>query len=318
MNRINENLNFYSSYFHGVQDIIEFKSAKQAAIGVLKIISGLTLVVPIIFAAGYYTSKHELHNLESLCGRVSKALKSIDNIEKPTQNDLIQFISKNVLDQDENQDLEAAAFQRLEPTSQKIFFNSMANKGMLVAALAHVPKDIREIHIGFGRNPSREMIDEAITQLSTFDQLHTITFDLSQTVYYTKGIESLFELSINTINLSSLFAYSSEQSFELGRDSYNTGGVIISNNSLPASRLIHGVVYSLIKKNALARVNFNFKLKPGELNAVYIANPSRMARIPKEDADHAAKSNPLNYMRPFPDAKDIWFAKTGNGFYYPK
>ena len=39
MNKINDNLNFYGNYFHGIQDIKEHRSAGQVAIGVLKIIS---------------------------------------------------------------------------------------------------------------------------------------------------------------------------------------------------------------------------------------------------------------------------------------
>lgn len=316
MNELNENLNFYSSYCPGVQDIFEFKSTAQAALGVCKFLLGSIFVVPIIFGVGYLITQYKLYELTSLCNRVSKALSS--NTEQLTQNDLITFLSKNVLDQDNKNDDFEAAFQRLDSTSQKMFFDSMADKGKLADSLTNVPKGIREINIGFGQNPASEMIDKTILQLCTFKQLHTITFDLSQTTHLTNGINGLIKKSIGVIKLDTLFAYGSKESFDLCDDRYyESYSVIASNNSLPASRIIHGVVYHLIKESALAHFNFSFKINPGELRPVYIANPFRTAKISEEDSANASKKNPLNFNRPSEDAPDIWYAVTEDGLCMP-
>ena len=182
MNEIKQSLKFYNSYFYGVHDIIRCKSAKQTALGALKIISGFTLVIPIIFGIGSLISRHKLHKLENLCDRVSKDLTSLDNTKTSSQKELITFLSKKVLDR-ENNDFETA-FKRLNSTSQNTFFASMADIGALPDSLTYTPKDIREITVSFGKHPSMESIDKAIEHLSEFKQLHTITFDLSQTTHY--------------------------------------------------------------------------------------------------------------------------------------
>jgi hypothetical protein len=312
MNKLKENVDFFGSYFHGIQDIIECKSAKQAALGAAKILSGFTLFIPLIFAVGFYISKNELQKLDTLCGRVSKALTSLENV---IQEDLIKFISCNVLDKNGDQFVEA--FDKLEPDSQIEFFNLMADSGELVTALTRVPDNIREIKIGFGQNPTRETLDNTISELCNFKLLHTITFDISKTTHYSNGIENLFKKSIDVIKIDSQFKSTSKVNFDIRNDRYQVSSVSCPNNSLPASRLIEGVVYHLIKESALAKINFKVNLYPGELCPMYIANPSRMAKIPEDDVKQSKMNNPLNFMIPLPDAKDLWFAHGRNGYYHP-
>jgi hypothetical protein len=50
---------------------------------------------------------------------------------------------------------------------------------------------------------------------------------------------------------------------------------------------------------------------------IYKDQPELMAKIPEDDANQAVKNNPLNHMRPSPDAKDMWFANTDEGIYLP-
>ena len=296
MNALNENLQFYGSYFHGVHDIIGFKSAKQVAFGALKILSGFTGIVPIIFAVGYLIAQNKLKNLENLCGRVSKALTSEVKGEQPTQNELIAFLSKVVLDSDSDNKNFEAGFSRLISSSQKKLFASMADNRLLVDALARVPKNMREITVSIGRNPPGEMIDQTIIQLCTFKQLHTATFDLSQTTRYTDDVQKLIKGSIARIEIS--------KNFKSGGYSNS------STNDTPASRIIAGIVDKLIKESALAQINFCFMQEPGAPRSVSLANPSRLANIPEEDSKKAFESNPLNHLRPFPNAKDTWLIIT--------
>ena len=259
-------MDFFGSYFHGIQDIIECKSAKQAVLGAAKILSGFTLFIPIIFAVGYFVSKDELQKLDTLCGRVSSDLKSSENVN---QNDLIKFISCNVLDK--NGDQFDAAFKKLEPESQIEFFNSMADAGELVTALARVPKEIQEINMGFGLKPTREMLDDTISELCNFKKLHTITFDISKTTHYSKGVEDLFKKSIDVIKTNSQFKSANKESFDIRNDRYVVSSMSCPNNSLPASRLIHGVVYHLIKDSTLEKINFKVEIDSGLDSPMYIA-----------------------------------------------
>lgn len=110
MNKLQENLNFYRSYFSGIQDLSDESPAK-VALGFLKIASVITVVVPIFFAAGYLINNYKLNNLNSLIDRASK------DINKLSQNDLSAFFRAKVTDKD-YVGLELA-LQKLDPNHQQ-------------------------------------------------------------------------------------------------------------------------------------------------------------------------------------------------------
>jgi len=66
MNILKNNLNICGDYFKGFQDVKEHKSATKVGLGVLKVVSYATLLVPIIFGVGYLINKSLLSGL-SLC-----------------------------------------------------------------------------------------------------------------------------------------------------------------------------------------------------------------------------------------------------------
>lgn len=311
---LNKNLDFYKSYFHGFQDLVEHKSVKQVIVGAGKILSGFTFIVPIIFGLGYLIAKNELNGLESLYARVSKNLNTI-NSEKPSQNDLITFLSTIVLDKNPEKHIFELAFKNLDSRSQRIFFDSMSDQKILANSLEYIPQDIREINIGFGFAPSEEVIEKVVTQLQVFKQLRTITFDLSQTTHLTRGVKNLFKLGVKIIHLKTQFKRF-DVDFNLNRDYVQNNGLSTHNNALPASRLIRGVVYHLIKESKLAKINFCFK-QDGQLNSAFFINPSRLGKISEEDLEGGPQNDPLNNFRPISKAKDIWLAYVGSNVYTP-
>lgn len=315
MNKLNENLNFCNSYFHGFQDIIESKSAMQTIKGCGKILSGFTLIIPIIFGLGYFITQNQLNRLEKLCSRVTKNLNESPS-KQPSQKELITFLSTRVLDKNQEKLYFDAAFKKLDAASQKMFFDSMSDKKALPEALKHIPQDVREVNIGLGQDPSKEMIDEAITQLHASRQLHTLTFDLSQTTYLTSGIKKLFATAIEVIHLESPFK-NVHVDFDLKDDYAHLGDESRLNNALPASRIVHGIVYHLIKDSQLAKINLCFKSRDGTSSSLFI-NPSRLSKIPEEDLSNASRKDPLNSLIPSPNAKDIWLAYAGTDVYMPK
>lgn len=312
MNEVNNRINFYNSYFHGLQDILEFKSAKQTALGLVKILSGFTLIVPIIFGIGYLVSKHQLKKLESLCNKVSKALNS-DTYA--TQKELIKFLSIKVLNHDQNQF--EKAFNRLDYSFQEKFFAKMADKGVLVDALTLVPQDLKEINIDFGYLPSSEMIDKTIEQLSKFKKLHTINFNISKTTYLTKGIDHLFELSMKIIASAAYFK-EVRADFDPKFDYAKNGAESRENNYMPAYRIIRGLSSILPKESQLARIHFKFKTGFGDrFTTATISNDARILKKLLEYGSAETKRHVLAEEDLGPPSHN-WVANTGWNTYLAK
>jgi hypothetical protein len=302
MNNLKSNLNYYHSYFRGIHDVFNFKSAKEVSLGLLKIISGFSLFIPIIFGVGYLITRKRLNDLQSLNLRVSKELGSSSNNKNLTSIDLIKFLSAKVLDNDKVHF--EAGFRMLSQGAQKDFFALMDSQGALVNALSYVPNGISELSVGFSKNLQKEAMEKTVKKLCDFKQLHTITFDLSQTTYLSKGVENLIKKGLSMMNRNVMFEGGLDVNFTLEGDSVAISGGNYPNKHLPMTCIINGLVNRLMKETPLATIKFNFIEEQGNLHPVSIVNPLRLQKVPASVEPKAS----LNYVQPFKDkpAEDKW------------
>lgn len=200
---------FYGGYFHGIEDIKEGQSIKQKALGTAKILSCLTIILPIIFGVGYLVAEHRLTGLKNLNTKVLNALKAGT---EPNPKELMEFLAISVIDN--NPENFKSAFATLNPENQKQFFTSMIEQGRLPEALVLIPEGIAQISIDFGSNPSQEMIENAISALlgnqNLKDTSHKVTFDFEEAFskgVLTKAIEKRMNSEYSLSKSQSSFAH---------------------------------------------------------------------------------------------------------------
>lgn len=313
MNEANSRIDYYKSYFSGIKDIFESNSPKQTALGIVKILSGLTVIIPIYFVTKYLFAKVQLQSLKNLNDRVSKSLDSNSYVSK---NLLIEFLSMKVMDKDPNRFEQA--FMQLNDYGHRDpseFFADMADKRLLSDALSLVPQNLKEIRIDFGYAPSSDMIDKSIQQLGNFKNLQSITFNIGKTTYLTKGIERLFEQTMSITKLHSYFNGVSAD-FDPQSDYAKNGAEGRINNYMPAYRILRALPSLLHKESRLEEIRFYFKAGFGDrLSESRVFNSAKRDKNRIEcgsakDKDYFFKEQDLD-----PPSENIWIAEVGKNHY---
>lgn len=261
MNYINNKINHYSSYFHGFQDLFEQKSAKKCLIGAVKIISYVSVILPVIFAIAYLSKTIEKNNLVKLRNRVTKSLDHNFKGKIPTQNEYIKFLTSKV--RDKENDVFGPIFEKLTPASQGRFFADTSKTGDLTQAMKYVPKGVTQLECNLGRfeNPSkfeeaRVLISEFNNELSQFHHLNQMVLDLSGIVSYSKRVEGALE---SRLKLSESFKHinaSCVGQYDMINDGY---GSCFLNNYSAASEAINGLINHFKAEKSLKKVDIRFK-----------------------------------------------------------
>lgn len=202
------------SYFHGFSDVIEHKTAPAVMVGVLKILSYILVLPPLIFVALYFANRRvaviEI-TLDALLDN-SKALKT-ENIYAKTipgtkskfkADELVNYlIGKLDLVHASKKELERfqKAFYLLDFDSQALFFNRLAVAKDFTRAIDVIPRDLEYLNFSLGgRGLELDLAtwDESQSQFcaclffqnfSSFHDLKKVKFDLSALGFYCKTVE---------------------------------------------------------------------------------------------------------------------------------
>lgn len=247
MNEINHNLKFYRNYFHGIQDIIEHQSATKVGLGLLKVITYATIIVPIIFEVGYLITQSKQQKLSNLYQRVSKAVQ--DAQIQPSQQELTTFLIKKV--QDEDYELFTSVFKQLNLESQRTFFKVMTEKDKFGQVLEKVPEDMTEMIIGFGDffstsdfQKAVDLIRQLIDRLNRFSTLKHLTIDMQEVAYCTPKVIDFMK---DFLALLPKFATVSKSFTILEQDGFGYQGAYIPNNLTAASLVLYGLAKQMHK-----------------------------------------------------------------------
>ncbi len=207
MNKINNDLQIFGGYFKGIHEIAEHKTIGKVALGILKVISYATLLVPIIFAVGYLIVNAKQNNLSSLYNRVTKALNPGFNGAIPTENDYIKFLAAKV--QDKEYSSFEAAFNELSPISQRVFFAKMSMEDNLIESMKQIPTDLTKIEFSFGDflgvwnfKKANNLIKEFLIELDSFDNFEKIVVDLTRVASYTHNVQLILDTSLSSSFIS--------------------------------------------------------------------------------------------------------------------
>ncbi|HEY4832245.1 MAG TPA: hypothetical protein VIH61_06780 [Waddliaceae bacterium] len=283
MNSLNSDLNFYKSYFNGVNEIFDFNSsAKEVAWGMLKAVSVLTLVLPVIFGVGYLIAKSRIENATNLCNRVTKMIENqgitIEKVQnyqpaQVTQDDLVEFLVIKLQDErTEKIDHLRTVFKKLELPFQGKFFAAAAEKGKLVEAMKLIPKDAKELVFNIGEKLlfygnfekaygiTKTMMDELKNQINEFTELKKITIDLSGSSYYTEKVEwHINHYLIESYN-NNKEKYPYEK-FEMKgiEDFYERSGMLSPNNIDAVICTTLGLANCFYKNDKITIVTINFE-----------------------------------------------------------
>lgn len=241
---LKNNLNFFENYFNGVQDIVVNKSAKQLGLGILKIVSYVTLVLPIIFGVGYLIIQSKIKKMTNLYNRVSLVLKSQNADIKSIQKDLLAFASAKVKDGDYEEF--ASVLSKLDHHSQDAFFAAMANTGKLIEVTDQVPEDKTDLrfHLGNFVNQTRfskagELAEEFLGKLDRFSELQNLHIDMSRVACITKKLSDGVQAYIN---LKRSFASASCGSSYSEIEYLSVLGNVFPTNSGAARMVLNGMV----------------------------------------------------------------------------
>ena len=201
---------------------------------------------------------------------------------KATQSDLINFLAIGVLDN--NNEYFEAGFQKLTLKSQNEFFSLVANEGKLVEALNFVPKSTNEIAIKIG-HAHPHTIDEAIKKLCEFKNLAKITFDLSQTTYYTQSVRDLVLKSVIILSEKAKGLIACPPLSLKDRDVTEFGPLAGDNDTERVVHVMQGIIDHLVNHPVLGTIDFKFIRPSGTYSRIAILNHYKMQKAPKVSSD---------------------------------
>ena len=217
MLNLQNNKKFYDSYFDGFKnffialDIVRDPTVEgKFLLGMVKIISHLTLIIPIIFSIGSAVSAMRINSLKIKLEKKSVNYQLVSNTlsignKVHNEDSLIRFLSYNILN---NKDggkpaLEHYnAFNLLSQAQQVKFFDKMARKKLLDVAVRYIPEKCEKVTIKIGTS-SRDVIYRAIENLSKHSKsLKNITFDFTDTTFKTPRVERELNLIADIFELN--------------------------------------------------------------------------------------------------------------------
>ena len=259
MNKINDDLKFYGNYFNGIKDIKEHKSIGQVTLGILKIVSLATIVLPIIFGVGYIIAESKLNNLSELYTRVSQSFEPEFKSARPTQKEYIKFLFAKT--QDNEYSLFEKCFRQLESSSQNSFFRKTAQNGCLIECMKQTPKDLEKIEFNLGSflspcdfKKANALIDKFIEGLVSFQNQKEIVVDMTGVASLTQNAESNLRLleEFKESNTS----FSDEVDVVMLSSTYGE-----PNNLGGAKRMLYGLVKHLQQSIELEYIDVLFTNK---------------------------------------------------------
>lgn len=219
-----------------------------------KIFSPIVIVAGIgAFAYGIY----QACQLEKMTGTyfiVSSALHSNRAVSK---EDLTEYLSIQI--KDGNFSEIQNSFPKLDLDSQGKLFGVAAEEGLLSNMMDQVPKNMKQLKVGFGHHLSWHdfdracaAVDQFASKLNDFKELEHITLDLSKVAYYTDTVRNHAESMLKL-----LYTFSAVHINQPYEDYVRTGGGGSPNNARAAINAMVALMnYMKDKPSITAHIQF--------------------------------------------------------------
>ena len=194
---LENNYNFYKSYFHFVNDFkdgVREKNLLKLGLGVAKLASYATVIVPIIFSVGLLISKSRLNKPGSgqkVSDVQSTSLKFQTSPEKLTQEELIRFVKDNVNQSNINSCQKAFGLLTIE--SQVKLFSDMAENSNIGQIFDAINETAEFLFIKISKNLKDEDLLRLTCKLEELKELKYVRLDFSDFIDESGHIKALIE-----------------------------------------------------------------------------------------------------------------------------
>lgn len=207
--RANNTLNCTRSYFNGFIDVYNHNSIRETTLGILKIISYIFIIPPVVIGIRYLKSKKIVDLQNDFdnridCARLTELFNPVNSQSSRdnAQKKLIQYLANKLLnfEKNDNEKLEQKrfkkGFKKLSCESQIKFFSLVSKNNCLKMALKWIPKNTEELYFSSGTpNPihysreNQQNVKLFLEALPRFRQLKKIELHLRGLGYYSSAVD---------------------------------------------------------------------------------------------------------------------------------
>lgn len=206
------NLKFAENYLSGFNDCIHHETVAKTLIGIIKIISYISIIPPIYFLYNLAKTKKIVDLQRSFddnidAGKIYKTFEKTIALDNQKQNKLIDYLVNKLINFDENDNIELEksrfqkAFKQLDFESQPLFFQRAHQSHCLKTALNWIPKDISALNFISGTaNPiyysdkSRSSLEWLLIELPTWTHLQKVRLNLQGLGFYSAEVDRSVQL----------------------------------------------------------------------------------------------------------------------------